>query len=154
MRTILSLLLIFNLVFGFAQQKSTALSFSVAFQKQSKLFIQEPGKNFPSVELSNYAEVENHIYNENVLVNFPLEVSANLIVKEGWVLYSAIQSPYDQNTWLCLERTMMGIEFNLFLFNSATSEKQIFINNFNSIPQYAFRPVSWSADRSKVKPRY
>lgn len=149
MRTFLSFLIVFNLVCGFAQQKNTApSSYSIAYQKESKLFIQEPGKNFPSVELSSYSQIENNIYDQNVLRNFPQEVSPNLTLKEGWVLYSAIQSPYDQNNWLCLERTIMGIEFNLFLFNSETGEKQIFIDNSNSMPQYAFRPVCWSADKN------
>lgn len=149
MRTFLSYLLVFNLICGFAQQKNTApSSYSIAFQKESKLFIQQPGNNFPSVELSDYSQIENHIYDQNVLRNFPEDVSPTLIINDGWVLYSAIQSPYDKNSWLCLERTIMGIEFNLFLFNSVTGEKQIFIDNSNSIPQYAFRPVCWSADKN------
>lgn len=149
MRTFLSLLLIFHLLCGYSQQKNTAPeSYSVAFQKSNKLFLQEHQSQFAPLELKDFSVVENNIWNENVLVHFPEDISQNLVIKEGWVLYSGIQSPYDKNIWLCLERTVMGIEFNLFLFNSLTGERQLFIDNNNSMPQYAFRPVCWSADKN------
>ncbi|MES2139929.1 MAG: peptidoglycan DD-metalloendopeptidase family protein [Bacteroidota bacterium] len=148
-----NLLFLFSVVFfhiSFAQQIFFVAASPIAFQKNSKIFLQLPEKSKPAEELTNFTNLENKIWNEDVLVFFPEQVSQNLILQEGWVLFSAIQSPYDQTNWICLERTIMGNDFNLFLFDTNTGFKKILINNANSIGNYAFHALCWSANKNTI----
>lgn len=136
---------------SYAQQSSIVEgTYPVAFQKKSQLFLQVPEKNKQPSELTDFTNLEDKIWDGDVQVLFPDQISGQLSIKENWVFYSGIQSPYDQNNWLYLERTIMGNDFNLFLFDNSTGAKKLLINNSNSIGNYAFRPLCWSANKNVI----
>lgn len=148
-----TLLFLFSFIFfhfSFSQQNKLSGISPIAFEKNSKVYLQLPEKDKQAEELTNLTNLENKIWDEDVLVFFPEQVSQNLIIQNGWVLYSAIKSPYDQTNWICLERTITGNNFNLFRYNTTTGLKKIMISNANSIGNYAFHPVCWSADKNNI----
>ena len=145
------LLGLFKSLVVFSQQVSVSSNdYSIAFQKNEQLFLIRAQKHKEIKEITNTASIENKIWNGDLMVRFPSAISQNFAINKGWVFYTGIQSPYDQNTWLCLERTIIGNEFNLFLFDTKKGSKRILINNNNSFKNAAFRPVCWSKDKNVV----
>ncbi|MES2590242.1 MAG: peptidoglycan DD-metalloendopeptidase family protein [Bacteroidota bacterium] len=135
--------------YSFSQPlKSVLVTDQVVFQKDENFYLQLLN-NKSAEEMVDFSTVQAKIWNDE-LVRFPAQISKELLIKEEWVFYSGIQSPYNSNKWLCLERTIMGNDFNLFLFDTERGTKKIIINNTNSIGNFAFRPVSWSVNEQVI----
>ncbi|MDQ3193243.1 MAG: peptidoglycan DD-metalloendopeptidase family protein, partial [Bacteroidota bacterium] len=149
MKKILLILLYLSTFYPLYSQNSVEGQ-PVVFQKNGKTFLIEPQNNNQAREITNVENLEEKIWEGDVLVRFPEEISEDLKIKDGWVLYTGIQSPHNSNIWLCLERTIVGNDFNLFLFDVSKGSKQVLINNNNSFKGHAFRPNSWSNDKNIV----
>ena len=85
----------------------------------------------------------------NQFVREPMGVSDKLEIAEHYVFYTAIQSPSNNNYWLCMERTIMGTAFKLYLYDKSLNSKKTIIENKSKEATYAFRPLAWS-DNSDI----
>lgn len=146
-KNILFILLIILCINGFSQN---AMSDGVVFQRNNDVNLYSPNSK-KIIEIKDLSELEKKVRTQDdLLVRFPGDISKELLIKEEWVFYTGIQSPYDTNTWLCLERTIMGNEFNLFLFDTQNISKKILISKNASTGNFSYRPVCWSSDKSIV----
>ncbi|MGB3948878.1 MAG: peptidoglycan DD-metalloendopeptidase family protein [Bacteroidia bacterium] len=99
----------------------------------------------------DFKPLESHMRFDNDWVRASEVISSELLIDQGWVFYTGIQSPYDANLWLCLERTIIGNNYHLFLYNTISHKKQILLDNKRSGDvNYAFRPLAWSKNANEV----
>ncbi len=82
------------------------------------------------------------------LAFFPNDISPSLSTPKDWVFFQGLKSPYS-NKWIYMERTEIGTEFSVWLYD-ANSGKKVLLVNQKTTPQenYSFKPIAWSADKS------
>jgi hypothetical protein len=104
-----------------------------------------------SLDAEKLKTLEPNILSENDWVRAPEIISTELLIPDGWVFYTGIQSPYNSNLWLCMERTIMGNNFTLFLYNNQSHvRKTLMKQEGGAMPNYAFRPLAWSHNADEV----
>lgn len=115
--------------------------------------------NYINYNSSNSTIISNTAFNDTVfeslrepnqLVREPKGVSDKLEIEGHYVFYTAIQSPTNSNYWLCMERTIMGTAFKLYLYNKNVNTKKVIIENKSTEATYAYRPVAWSNNSDVV----
>jgi len=124
----------------------------VVYQKDNSFYAHSSHTNSNKfVDAEAIKTVESNILSENDWVRAPELISTELLIPEAWVFYTAIQSPYDSKLWLCMERTIMGNNYHVFLYNTQTHARKSLMKQQGSVnPQYAFRPLAWSQNANEV----
>lgn len=136
---------------SFAQQINDVGQVLV-YQNDNTLFLHSINSNSnTSLDAETLKTLELNILSENDWVRSPEIISSELLIPDGWVFYTGIQSPYNSNLWLCMERTIMGNNFTLFLYNNQSHVRKTLLKQEGSInPNYAFRPLAWSHNTDEV----
>ena len=75
-----------------------------------------------------------------------------LNVSSDYDFYKGLQSPYDSNVWIYLQKQKIGGNFSLVLYNKLTGSKTILqeVNDNKDWSIMAHKPIAWSKDKSII----
>ncbi|HXI00564.1 MAG TPA: hypothetical protein VNI52_09860, partial [Sphingobacteriaceae bacterium] len=79
------------------------------------------------------------------------DISSGLSVTPSYDFFQGVQSPYDSNVWIYMERQRIGAGYHLYHYNVSTNQKTILISESNTDwNKLAFKPIGWSKEAGKV----
>ncbi len=128
---------------------------------QSQELIVQKNQDFFSIESSeekfsllqnktNIYQKEQHIALDHI-VYYADQVSTNLKITENYDFFQGLQSPFDPNLWVYLEREQIGGAFKLNKVNTSNNNKNVLINKKNATrKEMAFKPIAWTQSPNKI----
>lgn len=138
-----SLLLLFNLIFILLKAQST---YNVLLYDNL---------NITKVGVDSIVQIDNEIelnlspayYNPTKVALYDNAIN-NINISPNMFFSYGVKSPFNNNTWVYLEKTSMGSGFYVWLFNTFTNTKQQLF--FNDVGIYGYKPIAWGTDSNTV----
>ncbi len=131
---------------------SVLQSQELIIQKNQELFIVNPLEQ----KLSLFQDKKQAITNDQPasldnIAYYPNQIAQNLKVTKEYDFFQGLQSPFDSNLWVYLEREQIGGSFKLIKINTSQSEKNVLINKRNvDRKDMAFKPIAWTQNPNKI----
>lgn len=97
-------------------------------------------QNFVS---ENRGSLEHVFLSKDRLEWYPVKISPNLNVTNGYDFFQGLQSPFDPNVWIYLERAQIGAGFKLQKVNAQTGKIQLLQYEHNTNRNMpAYKPIA------------
>ncbi len=122
------------------------------FQKQQEIVVIDPitGKISPNTEKNRVTPNVQPTFLDNIAYAIA-QIDPNIQVTKAYDFFQGLQSPFDPNLWIYMEREQIGGAFNLIKINLLQKEKSILLHKKNpDRTEMAFKPIAWTNDPGKV----
>ncbi|MBQ0736383.1 M23 family metallopeptidase, partial [Aquimarina celericrescens] len=131
---------------------SVLQSQELIIQKNQELFTVNPLEQ----KLSLFQDKKQSIAHEQLIsldniAYYTDQISQDFKVIKGYDLFQGLQSPFNSNLWVYLEREQIGGAFKLNKINISQRKKSVLINKKNTArKELAYRPIAWTQNPNKI----
>ncbi|WP_299213687.1 peptidoglycan DD-metalloendopeptidase family protein [uncultured Aquimarina sp.] len=135
------------------------LLFCISISSAQEIIFDQNGKTFSfDIETRKKNNITSKNYNSNStfkaldkIAIYPEEISTEIKLSNDYDLFQALQSPFDAERWVFMEREQFEAGFKLTEFNGKTSKnRQLLINKNTSRNQKALKPIGWINAPNKI----
>ncbi|WP_205728606.1 M23 family metallopeptidase [Flavobacterium sp. J27] len=85
------------------------------------------------------------------LAFYPHQISTELTEKKGYDFFQGLQSPFDSNIWIYMEREKIGGSYIIHKLNTKNQKNLILVNVKNKDrKKLAYKPIAWSHNPNEI----